>query len=68
MTYDFFEKIISPCINICKYDSSNSYCIGCFRTSNEISKWFYMTEENRSKIIDSLPYRKNKFNVNKLSN
>ncbi|MEC7921022.1 MAG: DUF1289 domain-containing protein [Chloroflexota bacterium] len=59
MTFDFFEKIVSPCINICEYDQSNSYCTGCFRTPNEIAKWFYMTAENRSKIIESIPSRKN---------
>ena len=28
MTYDFFENVISPCVNICMYDESGEYCIG----------------------------------------
>ena len=26
MTYDFFENVISPCVNICMYDESGD-CI-----------------------------------------
>ena len=61
MTFDFFDQIESPCINICTYDQSNSYCIGCFRTPNEIAKWFYMNKESRLKIMESIPSRKNLF-------
>ena len=62
MNRNFFEASTSPCINICKYDISNNYCTGCFRTPAEISKWFYLSEEERSKITESLDSRKNEFN------
>ena len=62
MSSNFFETPISPCINICKYDSENNYCIGCFRTPIEISKWFYLSDEERFQITESLDSRKKELN------
>ncbi len=33
------EKIISPCISICKTDPVTGYCYGCARTSSEKKLW-----------------------------
>ena len=33
------EKIISPCISICKTDPITGYCYGCARTIDEKKKW-----------------------------
>ena len=33
-----FNKIVSPCISICQYDSEN-ICLGCMRTKDERIKW-----------------------------
>ena len=33
------EKIVSPCISICKTDPSTGYCYGCARNSEEKIKW-----------------------------
>ena len=33
------EKIISPCISICKTDPVTGYCYGCARTNNEKKQW-----------------------------
>lgn len=33
------EKIISPCISICKTDPLTGYCYGCARTENEKRLW-----------------------------
>ena len=37
------EKIISPCISICKTDPVTGYCYGCARTNDEKKIW---KEEN----------------------
>ena len=39
----------SPCIQICKL--IDSICIGCFRTTSEITNWTKYTEEEREKVI-----------------
>ena len=33
------NKIISPCISICKTDPVSGYCYGCARTNNEKILW-----------------------------
>ncbi len=33
------EKIISPCISICKTDPVTGYCYGCARTTEEKKLW-----------------------------
>jgi|MDSY01.2.fsa_nt_gb predicted Fe-S protein YdhL (DUF1289 family) len=31
--------IKSPCVNVCKIDYESGYCIGCNRTTEEITNW-----------------------------
>ena len=33
------QKIISPCISICKTDPKTGYCYGCARTNEEKILW-----------------------------
>ena len=33
------DKIISPCISICKTDPVTGYCYGCARTNEEKKQW-----------------------------
>ena len=33
------NKIISPCISICKTDPVTGYCYGCARTNDEKKNW-----------------------------
>ena len=33
------EKIISPCISICKTDPVSGYCYGCARSDEEKKSW-----------------------------
>ena len=39
------EKIISPCISICKTDPVSGYCYGCARSDKEKKTW---KDENTS--------------------
>ncbi|MBJ57650.1 MAG: DUF1289 domain-containing protein [Rickettsiales bacterium] len=40
--------IESPCLGICSI--INGECIGCRRTSSEISNWLYYNDKERSRI------------------
>tara|TARA_B100001778_G_scaffold169726_1_gene139493 strand:- start:413 stop:676 length:264 start_codon:yes stop_codon:yes gene_type:complete len=33
------DKIVSPCISICKTDPITGYCYGCARTNDEKKLW-----------------------------
>jgi len=33
------EEVPSPCVKICVLDTETGYCLGCYRTSDEIEMW-----------------------------
>jgi len=40
------QKIISPCISICKTDPKKGYCYGCARTNKEKILWKIESTDN----------------------
>ena len=46
------KKINSPCINVCKL--KNDICVGCGRTSYQISNWSKFRSNKRDQIIQQL--------------
>ena len=54
------DKIISPCISICKTDPVTGYCYGCARTNEEKKLWKNESttkewkEENLKEIINRM--------------
>lgn len=49
-------EIESPCIGTCTL-GPGGYCVGCFRTAEEIGDWLSYTPERRRAIMDGLPER-----------
>ena len=47
----------SPCINICRMDAENKYCVGCWRSLDEIRLWATMTSEDRERVLSELKSR-----------
>ena len=43
------NKIISPCISICRTDPVTGYCYGCARTNEEKKSWKNDNAENQWK-------------------
>lgn len=50
--------IKSPCIDICKIDEDTGYCLGCYRTKQEIKQWKAGDDNVKSKILKRLAQRK----------
>jgi len=48
----------SPCVSVCQMDPLTGYCVGCLRTIDEIRDWIISTPDERQKILDVLPGRK----------
>jgi len=48
----------SPCVSVCQMDPMTGYCVGCLRTIDEIRDWIISTPDERQKILDQLPGRK----------
>ena len=53
------DKIISPCISICKTDPVTTYCYGCARTEEEKKLWKNenTTNEWKSKNLEEIIVR-----------
>lgn len=50
--------VASPCTSVCRMDSDGVYCVGCFRTLDEIAGWSAFDDERRQQIWDELRRRK----------
>jgi len=50
--------IESPCVKICRIDAPTGFCVGCARTMAEIAGWSNASEEERKRILSSLPARR----------
>jgi predicted Fe-S protein YdhL (DUF1289 family) len=48
--------IESPCVRICALNASD-VCLGCGRTITEITRWYGMSNDERSRIMAELPQR-----------
>ena len=60
------EKIISPCISICKTDPVTGYCYGCARTEVEKILWKdeKTTNEWKSKNLEDIISRMKGWQLN----
>ena len=52
------SPVPSPCIKVCAMDASGAYCIGCFRTLDEIGLWAQLSNAQRAAVLEKLPDRR----------
>ena len=48
----------SPCINVCRMDERSGWCVGCFRSLDEIAAWGRLDNAQRSALWQQLPERR----------
>jgi len=59
MSGDLHEaEVASPCVNLCVIDRQSGWCIGCYRTLEEIAGWIDFSTEARRAIVAELPQRR----------
>jgi len=58
-------EVPSPCISVCAIDPGNGYCIGCFRTLDEIAAWVGLDAEARLAVWDAIEKRKKAADANR---
>ena len=51
------KTVESPCTNVCKYDTKEEFCIGCYRTKQELQDWWIMTREQKLETLEKLEKR-----------
>jgi uncharacterized protein len=44
------ENIESPCLKVCALDPTGTFCVGCFRTRNEIARWRDASDDEKRRI------------------
>ncbi len=45
------EEIESPCVGVCTLDDSTGFCLGCYRTGDEIRNWWDKTNAEKKEIL-----------------
>ena len=48
----------SPCNRVCTMDERTGYCLGCWRTIEEIVEWGLASDERKQEILRLLEKRK----------
>jgi len=46
----------SPCVGVCTMDA-DGFCLGCFRTLDEIAQWGQLSPEEQWAVVEALPGR-----------
>ncbi len=47
----------SPCTGVCQIDDRSGYCVGCKRTTTEITQWPFASDAEQAAILAELPER-----------
>lgn len=58
MTLPSRDVVASPCTSVCTMDAAGAYCIGCFRTLDEIAAWSLLDNDAKREVIAALPARR----------
>jgi predicted Fe-S protein YdhL (DUF1289 family) len=48
----------SPCNNVCKMDERSGWCLGCYRTLDEIATWSSLEEWRKRAVVAALAARR----------
>ncbi|MBI1276268.1 DUF1289 domain-containing protein [bacterium] len=50
-------QVPTPCVKVCKLDPDTGYCLGCFRTREEVANWLTMTDDEKRAVWASFEAR-----------
>ena len=52
------KKLISPCAGVCILNTETKFCLGCYRTINEIARWQDMSADDQHLVMIELAKRR----------
>ncbi|MDP1671773.1 MAG: DUF1289 domain-containing protein [Burkholderiales bacterium] len=52
------QEVESPCVRICMIDPGHDFCVGCWRTLQEISDWHRYTPSQKLALLARLEDRR----------
>ena len=50
-------EIESPCVGVCTMDEETGYCLGCYRTIEEIKGWWDLDNAAKKSVIEETTKR-----------
>ncbi len=56
-----FGDICSPCVKFCKLNQDNSFCLGCYRETQEIANWRKFSGDERRAVMNKILIRRGLF-------
>ena len=51
-------SIPSPCVAVCVINTETKFCLGCYRTIEEIGGWMMMDDDRRLAVLEELKQRR----------
>jgi len=51
------KEVQSPCISVCTIDEKTGFCHGCYRSINEIEKWWDLNNHQKQAVLNKLAER-----------
>jgi hypothetical protein len=52
------EHVPSPCVKLCALDPRSGYCVGCYRTIDEVANWVEMSAEDKRAVLERVARRR----------
>lgn len=52
------EHVPSPCAKVCALDPRSGYCVGCYRTIDEVANWVEMSAEDKRAVLERVAQRR----------
>jgi predicted Fe-S protein YdhL (DUF1289 family) len=52
------DDVASPCVSVCEMSPHSGFCIGCYRTLDEIAAWSVLDPATKRAIVEALPVRR----------
>ena len=52
------KKLVSPCAGVCILNTQTKFCLGCYRTINEIARWQDMSADDQHSVMTELIKRR----------
>lgn len=51
-------SVESPCIGVCRLDTTKAFCIGCHRSVSEIAAWSCLSDADKLRVLVAVQKRK----------
>lgn len=57
--------VASPCVGVCSIDRETRFCLGCWRSMEEIAHWSRYDDPRRLEVLEALRQRQSEAGVNR---